>query len=158
MYFNSLHFIIFLTAVLALTWPLRRAVPVRNFLLLVASYYFYGCWDWRFLSLIVFSTLERLLYGGGNFSGIKTLLLVALYFLLDWLLRQALEFAFGLAKRPEQIGDAIAHAGAKLHAPAEETEAETLQAAADAPLPDETQLRAATPAAWPAIIKSFKQP
>jgi small-conductance mechanosensitive channel len=97
--------------------------------------------------LIVFSTFERLLYGGGNFSGIKTLLLVALYFLLDWLLRQALEFAFGLAKRPEQIGNAIAQAGAKLHAATEETEAETPQAAADAPLPDEAQLRPAPPAA-----------
>ncbi|MGV6819727.1 MAG: MBOAT family O-acyltransferase [Parvularcula sp.] len=29
----------------------------QNRLLLVASYYFYGCWDWRFLSLIFFSTV-----------------------------------------------------------------------------------------------------
>ena len=68
--------------------------------------------------LIVFSTFERLLYGESNHSGIKTLMLVALYFLLDWLLRQALDFSFGLAKKPEQIGNAIMEAGAKLHAAA----------------------------------------
>jgi D-alanyl-lipoteichoic acid acyltransferase DltB (MBOAT superfamily) len=62
-YFNSLHFIAFLIVVLAMTWPLRRAVPARNGLLLVASYYFYGCWDWRFLSLIVISTLVDYLVG-----------------------------------------------------------------------------------------------
>jgi D-alanyl-lipoteichoic acid acyltransferase DltB (MBOAT superfamily) len=62
-YFNSLHFILFFFGVLALTWPLRKAVPARNLLLLIASYYFYGCWDWRFLSLIVVSTLVDYLVG-----------------------------------------------------------------------------------------------
>jgi D-alanyl-lipoteichoic acid acyltransferase DltB (MBOAT superfamily) len=29
----------------------------QNFILILASYYFYACWDWRFLFLLVFSTL-----------------------------------------------------------------------------------------------------
>jgi D-alanyl-lipoteichoic acid acyltransferase DltB (MBOAT superfamily) len=62
-YFNSLYFVGFFIGVLVLTWPLRKAVPKRNLLLLVASYYFYGCWDWRFLSLIVISTLVDYLVG-----------------------------------------------------------------------------------------------
>jgi D-alanyl-lipoteichoic acid acyltransferase DltB (MBOAT superfamily) len=55
--FNSLHFIVFLAAVFLLTMLLRRRIAARNAMLLVASYYFYGCWDWRFLGLIAVSTL-----------------------------------------------------------------------------------------------------
>jgi D-alanyl-lipoteichoic acid acyltransferase DltB (MBOAT superfamily) len=53
--FNSVEFLTFLLAVLGLYWllPVRR----RNALLLVASYVFYGWWDWRFLGLIALSTL-----------------------------------------------------------------------------------------------------
>ncbi|MCA9243553.1 MAG: MBOAT family protein [Phycisphaerales bacterium] len=57
MYFNSLHFAAFFTIVLALVTLLRTRVATRNWILLVASYYFYGCWDWRFLGLIAASTL-----------------------------------------------------------------------------------------------------
>lgn len=57
MYFNSLHFAAFFAIVLALVTLTRKRVGARNWLLLVASYYFYGCWDWRFLGLIAFSTL-----------------------------------------------------------------------------------------------------
>ena len=35
----------------------NKNLKVQNFLILVASYIFYGWWDWRFLSLIVLSTL-----------------------------------------------------------------------------------------------------
>ena len=58
MLFNSLDFIVFLLVVFTLFWviPTRLAV-VKNLLLLVASYVFYGWWDWRFLLLIVFSSL-----------------------------------------------------------------------------------------------------
>jgi D-alanyl-lipoteichoic acid acyltransferase DltB (MBOAT superfamily) len=54
--FNSLHFGIFFVVVFAVTWALHRAVPARNAFLLAASYYFYGSWDWRFLSLILLTT------------------------------------------------------------------------------------------------------
>ena len=30
--------------------------PAQNVLLLAAGYFFYGCWDWRFLSLLILST------------------------------------------------------------------------------------------------------
>lgn len=55
MNFASLEFFAFL----ALVYSLYRLAPHRaqNFLLLGASYYFYGCWDWRFLGLILFSTV-----------------------------------------------------------------------------------------------------
>jgi alginate O-acetyltransferase complex protein AlgI len=55
MVFNSLHFIWFFLIV----YTLYRVLPHRaqNWLLLVASYYFYAAWDWRFLGLLVASTL-----------------------------------------------------------------------------------------------------
>ncbi|GHC00592.1 MBOAT family O-acyltransferase [Cerasicoccus arenae] len=56
MVFTSLTFILFLTLVFSLYWLLRRRSP-QNFLILVASYVFYGWWDWRFLSLIVISSV-----------------------------------------------------------------------------------------------------
>src|SRR6476659_9495343 len=55
MVFNSLHFLWFFVVVYAL----YRLLPHRaqNWLLLVASYYFYASWDWRFLGLLIASTL-----------------------------------------------------------------------------------------------------
>ena len=58
MLFNSLDFAIFLPIVFILYWLFRKKPLVyQNLLLLIASYIFYGWWDWRFLSLIAFSTL-----------------------------------------------------------------------------------------------------
>lgn len=58
MFFNSFHFAIFLPIVFALYWfVLNKSKATQNALLIVASYYFYSCWDWRFLFLLVFSTL-----------------------------------------------------------------------------------------------------
>ncbi len=57
MSFDSLHFLFFFILVVAIVFLLKKQVLARNSFLLVASYYFYGCWDWRFLSLIVISTL-----------------------------------------------------------------------------------------------------
>lgn len=51
MLFNSLAFALFLPIVFGLYWALRSRVW-QNRLLLVASYLFYGWWDWRFLFLI----------------------------------------------------------------------------------------------------------
>ena len=55
MQFNSFLFAGFFVAVFAAYWLLPRRF--QNPLLLVASYLFYGSWDWRFLSLIWVSTL-----------------------------------------------------------------------------------------------------
>ena len=55
MVFNSLQFVLFFVVVYAL----YRVLPHRaqNWLLLGSSYYFYGVWDWRFLGLLVGSTV-----------------------------------------------------------------------------------------------------
>ena len=57
MLFNSIDFAIFLPIVFILYWfALNKNVKQQNVLIVTASYIFYGWWDWRFLSLIVFST------------------------------------------------------------------------------------------------------
>lgn len=58
MLFNSLDFALFLPVVFILYWFItNHNLKVQNILLVLASYFFYGWWDWRFLSLILFSTL-----------------------------------------------------------------------------------------------------
>ena len=58
MLFNSLDFAIFLPIVFILYWFVaQKNLKLQNALIVVASYVFYGWWDWRFLSLILFSTL-----------------------------------------------------------------------------------------------------
>jgi alginate O-acetyltransferase complex protein AlgI len=57
MFFNSLAFALFLPLVFFLYWFVcNKNKSTRNALLIIASYYFYSCWDWRFLFLLVFST------------------------------------------------------------------------------------------------------
>lgn len=65
MSFASLTFAIFM----AIVYPLYLVLPHRwqNALLLVASYVFYGWWDWRFLGLLIFTTLWD--YGVGQMLG-----------------------------------------------------------------------------------------
>ena len=55
MLFNSLEFGVFFAAVFALILVLPRRA--QNRMLLAASYVFYAAWDWRFLSLLVISTI-----------------------------------------------------------------------------------------------------
>ena len=58
MFFNSFHFAIFLPIVFVLYWFVGHKSKInQNYILILASYYFYSCWDWRFLFLLVFSTL-----------------------------------------------------------------------------------------------------
>lgn len=54
--FNSFVFLLFLLVVYSSYLLLLRRLKAQNILLLVASYVFYGYWDWRFLSLLVIST------------------------------------------------------------------------------------------------------
>lgn len=57
MFFNSLAFAIFLPIVFFLYWfVFNKNKSTQNAVLIAASYYFYSCWDWRFLFLLVFST------------------------------------------------------------------------------------------------------
>ena len=58
MLFNSLDFAVFLPAVFILYWFVcARNLRLQNLLIVIASYFFYACWDWRFLSLILISTI-----------------------------------------------------------------------------------------------------
>lgn len=57
MFFNSLQYLFFLPLVFTVYWAVnKRSLKLQNLLLLAASYYFYACWDWRFLFLLMFST------------------------------------------------------------------------------------------------------
>ncbi len=57
MLFNSLVFLFFLPIVFLLYWFVFRGRKWQNLLVVVASYVFYGWWDWRFLLLIAFTSL-----------------------------------------------------------------------------------------------------
>jgi alginate O-acetyltransferase complex protein AlgI len=58
MLFNSFEFAIFLPVVFLLYWfGTNKNLKVQNGFLVLVSYIFYGWWDWRFLSLIAFSSL-----------------------------------------------------------------------------------------------------
>lgn len=66
MLFNSLNFAIFLPIVFVLYWFATKVnLRLQNILLLISSYFFYACWDWRFMFLLIFSTLLD------YFTGIK---------------------------------------------------------------------------------------
>lgn len=58
MFFNSLDFAVFLPIVFMLYWFVAsKNLRLQNALIVAASYVFYCWWDWRFLSLIIFSSL-----------------------------------------------------------------------------------------------------
>jgi D-alanyl-lipoteichoic acid acyltransferase DltB (MBOAT superfamily) len=56
MLFNSVEYLVFLPIVFLIYWLLKSSYKHQNILLLVSSYVFYGWWDYRFLSLIIFSS------------------------------------------------------------------------------------------------------
>ena len=64
MLFDSFAFAIFLPIVFICYWFLfSKNKQTQNILLLVTSYFFYGCWDWRFLFLLSFSILLNYFVG-----------------------------------------------------------------------------------------------
>lgn len=64
MLFNSFDFGLFLIVVYLLYWLVgSKQITAQNIVLLAASYFFYGLWDWRFLSLIIASSLIDYLAG-----------------------------------------------------------------------------------------------
>jgi alginate O-acetyltransferase complex protein AlgI len=73
MSFISIEFALFFPLVFLLYWLLRnRDIIWQNVLILIASYIFYACWDFRFLSLIILSTLVDFFVGQGLNSISKT--------------------------------------------------------------------------------------
>jgi D-alanyl-lipoteichoic acid acyltransferase DltB (MBOAT superfamily) len=66
MLFNSIDFAIFLPLVFLFYWFVsNRNLKFQNLIIVAASYLFYGWWDWRFLSLILFSTIIDFFVGLG---------------------------------------------------------------------------------------------
>ncbi len=64
MIFNSLNFFVFLPVVFLGYWLLfKNKRKSQNIFILIASYFFYGIWDWRFLFLIMASTIVDFIVG-----------------------------------------------------------------------------------------------
>jgi len=58
MLFNSAEFLVFLPIVFILYWfVINKNLKLQNLFIVAASYFFYGWWDWRFLSLIFLSSI-----------------------------------------------------------------------------------------------------
>ena len=73
MLFNTLDFAIFLPIVFILYWFVcNKNLKLQNALIIIASYVFYGWWDWRFLLLIFFSTIVDYLVGNQLLKEEKT--------------------------------------------------------------------------------------
>ncbi|MCO5247378.1 MAG: MBOAT family protein [Chitinophagales bacterium] len=63
MLFNSIEFAIFLPIVFAIYWILSRSLRLQNLFIVISSFFFYGWWDWRFLSLLSFSIIVDFFIG-----------------------------------------------------------------------------------------------
>jgi alginate O-acetyltransferase complex protein AlgI len=63
-FFDSLDFAIFLPLVfIGYWWLFNQNLRLQNLFIVLVSYIFYGWWDWRFLSLIIFSSIVDFLVG-----------------------------------------------------------------------------------------------
>ena len=76
MLFNSIEFAFFLPLVFLIYWAIgyahindRFKLRLQNAFVLIASYVFYGWWDWRFLLLIAFTSFCS--WGSGLFIGAR---------------------------------------------------------------------------------------
>jgi alginate O-acetyltransferase complex protein AlgI len=65
MLFNSKEFLLFfLPVVLCIYWAMNKGrLKTQNLFLLIASYYFYSWWDWRFVFLLLLSTVIDYSFG-----------------------------------------------------------------------------------------------
>ena len=63
MLFNSIEFLIFLPLVFFGYWFVFKSLRWQNLFVVAVSYLFYGWWDWRFLLLILFTSLCSYLSG-----------------------------------------------------------------------------------------------
>lgn len=84
MLFNSVTFVVFITITFVLYWtPITKSKQHQNIILLIASYVFYGWWDYRFLSLIIFSSavdyfIGKVIYKESDLRIRKTYLIISL--------------------------------------------------------------------------------
>jgi alginate O-acetyltransferase complex protein AlgI len=115
MLFNSLDFVLFLPIVFMAYWFVAKGNRKRqNSLLLISSYFFYSCWDWRFLFILIFSTLLDY-YTGIKMSEAVNQKLKRFWFLLSIIVNVGLLgvfkyfnfFAASFAEAASNIGLAI---------------------------------------------------
>ena len=85
MLFDSFDFAIFLPIVFALYWSIERfGLRLQNAFLVLVSYIFYGWWDWKFLGLIILSSvvdyvIAKQIYNSNDDKNRKGLLLVSIF-------------------------------------------------------------------------------
>lgn len=91
MLFNSIDFALFFPVVFIIYWFIsHKNLKLQNLLIVLASYIFYGWWDWKFLTLILFSTLVDYFIGIGlqkqlNQKNRKILLFTSIFINLGFL-------------------------------------------------------------------------
>jgi D-alanyl-lipoteichoic acid acyltransferase DltB (MBOAT superfamily) len=91
MLFNSISFALFLPVVFLLHWIIsKNKLRQQNIVLLIASYFFYGFWDYRFLFLLLFSTVLDyvtgiMIYRSSVESARKIWLLISIFINLGFL-------------------------------------------------------------------------
>ncbi len=90
MLFNSIDFAVFFPIVFLLYWIFSGELKLRNLVLLISSYIFYGWWDWRFLFLIAISSIVDFYVGKElgkteNIKSRKRLLYISLFVNLGFL-------------------------------------------------------------------------
>lgn len=119
MLFNSLHFLIFFPIVVGIYYLIPQ--KIRTYWLLAASYYFYMCWNAKYVVLLLFSTIVTYVSGlaieksekmkGG---GLKKKLCVAAGFTLNLSLLFLFKYLdFGI----ESLNAVLGHLHIALHAP-----------------------------------------
>jgi len=112
MLFNSIDFAVFLPIVFILYWLVtNRNIKLQNIVIIASSYLFYGWWDWRFLFLLLFSTLVDFFVGLGllgqeNQRKRKVLLLASVFVNLGSLAFFKY-YNFFLEKPPEHLSQTI---------------------------------------------------
>lgn len=83
MIFNSLEFALFLPIVFILYWFVtNHSLRVQNLLLLISSCFFYACWDWRFVFLLLFSIILDF-YSGLQISNTENQMVKKFWFWLS---------------------------------------------------------------------------
>jgi len=112
MLFNSVSFAIFLPIIFLLYWFATKGdLKRQNILLLVSSYFFYACWDWRFLFLLIFSTLLDY-YTGLKMSASKSRASKKFWFWLSVIVNLGFLGVFKYFNFfAESFADAISHLG-----------------------------------------------
>lgn len=118
MSFVSLSFLVFLPIVFMTYWLLHRWHKWQNVCLLTASYVFYGWWDWRFLGLIILTSLSSfssgLLLDRFSQSQVRTRLVLWCNILLNIGILSAFKYFDFFT---DSLASLLAHAGISLDMP-----------------------------------------